>query len=66
MFKYSDWLFCLIPVAILTYILHVGSSKMGKLHEYLLGRNGEQEMVYYKSRYNDHIKLLINYFKEDY
>lgn len=47
-------------------ILHVSSSKMGKLHEYLLGRNGEQEMVYYKSRYNDHIKLLINYFKEDY
>lgn len=23
-------------------------------------------MVYYKLRYNDYIKLLINYFKEDY
>lgn len=32
-------------------ILHVGSSIMGKLHKYLLGQNGEQEMVFYKWRY---------------
>lgn len=36
-------------------ILHVDSSKIGKLHEleYLLGQNGEQEMVFYKWRYKE-------------
>lgn len=45
-FKYSDWLVCLVDT--FKNILHVGSSKMSKLHEYLLGQNGEQEMVFYK------------------
>lgn len=63
MFKYSDWLFCLIPVAIVTYCMWAHLKWVNYMN---ISWAEMENRKWSKSRYNDHKKLLINYFKEDY